>query len=93
MSPFILLLIRKTTQVELKRIMLRQQKPISFFTGLSSRKPESLLAEIRAAQVVMSNSATPGTIARQAPLSMVFPRQEYWSGLPFPPPGIFPTQG
>ena len=22
-----------------------------------------------------------------------FPRQEYWSGLPFPPPGIFPTQG
>ena len=29
----------------------------------------------------------------QAPLSMVFPRQEYWSGLPFPPWGTFPTQG
>ena len=29
----------------------------------------------------------------QAPLSMGFPRQEYWSGLPFPSPGIFPTQG
>ena len=77
-------------------IMLRQQKPISFFTGLSSRKPKSLLAEIRAAQVrmfvcsVASNSATPGTIARQAPLSMVFPRQEHWSGLPFPPPGDLP---
>ena len=30
---------------------------------------------------------TPWTVARQAPLSMVFPRQEYWSGLPFPSPG------
>ena len=30
---------------------------------------------------------TPGTIAHQAPLSMGFPRQEYWSGLLFPPPG------
>ena len=27
------------------------------------------------------------TAARQAPLSMGFSRQEYWSGLPFPPPG------
>ena len=31
--------------------------------------------------------ATPRTVAHQAPLSMGFPRQEYWSGLPFPPPG------
>ena len=29
-------------------------------------------------------------MARQAPLSMGFPRQEYWSGLPFPPPGDLP---
>ena len=36
---------------------------------------------------------TPETVARQAPLSMGFFRQEYWSGLPFLPPGIFPTQG
>ena len=28
--------------------------------------------------------ATPQTVARQDPLSMGFPRQEYWSGLPFP---------
>jgi len=36
----------------------------------------------------MSDSfATPWTVAHQAPLSMVFPRQEYWSGLPCPPPG------
>ena len=30
---------------------------------------------------------TPYIVARQAPLSMGFPRQEYWSGLPFPSPG------
>ena len=32
-------------------------------------------------------SATPWTVAHQAPLSMGFSRQEYWSGLPFPAPG------
>ena len=31
--------------------------------------------------------ATPRTVACQAPLSIGFLRQEYWSGLPFPPPG------
>ena len=30
---------------------------------------------------------TPRTVAHQAPLSMEFPRQEYWSGLPFPSTG------
>ena len=30
---------------------------------------------------------TSWTVAHQAPLSMGFPSQEYWSGLPFPPPG------
>ena len=33
------------------------------------------------------------TVACQSPLSMGFCRQEYWSGLPFPPPGDLPTQG
>ena len=42
---------------------------------------------------VVSDFATPWTVAHQAPLSMEFSRQEYRSGLPFPPPGIFPTQG
>ena len=35
----------------------------------------------------------PWTVASQAPLSVGFPRREYWSELPFPPPGIFLTQG
>ena len=34
---------------------------------------------------------TPSTVALQAPLFMGFPRQEYWSGLPFPPPGDIPN--
>ena len=33
---------------------------------------------------------TPWTVALQAPVSMGFPRQEYWSGLPFPSPGDLP---
>ena len=37
--------------------------------------------------------ATPWTVACQAPLSTGFLRQEYWSSLLFPSPGIFPTQG
>ena len=43
---------------------------------------------------VMSNSfVTPRTVALQAPLSMGFPRQEYWSVLPFPSPGDLPNPG
>ena len=37
--------------------------------------------------------ATPWTVACQAPLSMGFPRQEYWSGLRFPPPRDLPNPG
>ena len=33
------------------------------------------------------------TVAHQAPLSMGYSRQEYWSGLPFPPPGDLPNPG
>ena len=43
--------------------------------------------------LVLSDSATPGTAAHQAPLSMGFSRQEYWSGLPCPPPGDLPNPG
>ena len=37
--------------------------------------------------------STPRTVAHQAPLSMCFPRQEYWRGLPFPSPGNLPNPG
>ena len=44
---------------------------------------------------VLSDSLTltPQTVVCQAPLSMEFSRQEYWSGLPFPSPGNLPNPG
>ena len=42
---------------------------------------------------VMSDSATPWTVAHQAPLSMEFSLEAYWSGLSFPSPGDLPDTG
>ena len=42
---------------------------------------------------VASNSATPWTVAHQAPPSMESSRQEYWSGMPFPSPGDLSDPG
>ena len=41
--------------------------------------------------VVFNSFMTQWTVACHAPLSMEFPRQEYWSGLPFPPPRDLPN--
>ena len=41
----------------------------------------------------MSDYAIPWAVAHQSPLSMGFSRQEYWSGLPCPPPGDLPQPG
>ena len=41
----------------------------------------------------MFDSAALWTVARQAPLSLGFSRQKYWSGLPCPPPGDLPDSG
>ena len=57
--------------------------------------PDLSLGRIRQMHVysVESDSLQPQwTVAHQAPLSMEFSRQEYWSGLPFPPPGDLPDQ-
>ena len=45
------------------------------------------------ASVVSNSMQTDGTVAHQAPLSMGFPRQEYWSGLSCPPPRDLPDTG
>ena len=42
---------------------------------------------------VVFDSATPWTVACQAPLSMGLSQQEYWSGLSFPSPGDLPNLG
>ena len=43
--------------------------------------------------VVSDSFATPWTVAHQVPLSVGFSSQEYWSGVPFPPPGDLPNPG
>jgi len=40
---------------------------------------------------VILDSVTSWTVTPQAPLSVEFPRQEYWCGLPFPSPGDLPN--
>ena len=53
----------------------------------------TLSKERKWSRSVMSDFATPWTIAYQAPPPMGFSRQEYWSGLPFPSPGDLPNPG
>ena len=64
-----------------------------FFTKEPPRTPQEVKwSEVKSLSRVRL-FATPWTVAHQAPLPMGFSRQEDWSGLPFPSPGIFPTQG
>ena len=55
--------------------------------------PLPFLSLLLSCWVVSNSSMTAWTVARQAPLSMGFPRQEYWSRLPCPPPGDLPNPG
>ena len=54
---------------------------------------ESRINLLFSRSVVSNSFAIPCTIACQAPLSMGFPRQEYWRGLPIPCPGDLPHSG
>ena len=58
--------------------------PLHGHVGLIFRESESEVAQ---------SNATPWTVAYQAPPSIGFSRQEYWSGLPFPSPGDFLNPG
>ena len=60
---------------------------------LKARSWVNILPTISRACLVKSDFGIPYTVARQAPLSMGFPRQEYCSELPFPPPGDLPNPG
>ena len=60
------------------------------------QEAEALTPDHRVQEHVLSCGrlfGTPWTAAHQAPLSMGFSRQEYWSGLPFPSPGDLPDSG
>ena len=64
-----------------------------FKIGLSSFMPICYCCLLFSRSVVPDPFLIPQTITRQAPLSMGFPRQDYWSGLPCPPPGDLPKPG
>ena len=59
---------------------------------MTSRSWHSLESE-SVSHSVVSDSATPWTVAHEAPLSMEFSRQEYWSGLSFPSPEYLLNSG
>ena len=71
---------------------------VSSSTPLSPNKENveikrTFYPEVEHACMLVACHLTPWTIAHQAPLSMGFSRQEYWNGLPSPPPGDLPNPG
>ena len=83
---------------QLGRLIPAPKKGISLLavilTTIDSREPRrhhplSPMYMLSRAQLF----ATPCTVAHQAPLSLGFPRQEYWIGLPLPSPGDLPDPG
>ena len=73
-----------------------KRKFMSHFWTESERAESCLLPsaqnspDVKVAYCGLVALVTPWTVACQAPLSMGFPKQEYWSGLPFPSPGDLP---
>ena len=67
--------------------------PCSYGWGTCEINDSPRLSVCMRACLVISDSLQPYGLARQAPLSMGFFRQEYWSGLPCPPPGDLPDPG
>ena len=72
------------------------EKLMSLLFNMLSRLVITFLPRSRGEEKSLSHVqlfATPWTVAHQTPWSKGFSRHEYWSGLPFPSPGDFPTQG
>ena len=59
----------------------------------SARDFSAYFIQLMLRSSVLSDSANMWTVTHQAPLPMGFSRQEYSSGLPFPPPGDLPDSG
>ena len=69
-----------------EKVIIFQRGSINYSIGLCIAK----WSEVKSLSRVRL-FATPWTVAYNAPLSMEFSRQEYWSGLPFPSPGDLPS--
>ena len=79
---------KDTTVLYFGHFLERLFSGVTLASAALSRLQHSVLSHS-----VMSDSETPWTVARQAPLPMGCPRQENWSGLPFPSPGDLPDSG
>ena len=75
------------------RVLALQKEILShgFHPTTWMKLKDSMLSKMKVK--VMSDSATPGTVAHQVPVSMEFPRQEYWSELSYHSPGDLPDPG
>ena len=87
----------KNIQSDLENQFFKIARCVKHWTIVKKLK-ESIVNNNYAVLVLMLLSrvqlfATPWTVAHQAPLSMGFSRQEYWSGVPYPPPGDPPNPG
>ena len=71
------------------KIQTNEPKHILEVLALDSRKVKNGSVS----HSVVSDTVTPWAVVCQAPISMEFSRQEYWSGLPFPSPGDLPDPG
>ena len=82
---------RTTTQASLvQKVCLTRENALQAMLG-SVNCPHCGFGESEKVLVIQSClTVTPWTAAHQAPLSMGFSRQEFWSGLPFPSPGDLP---
>ena len=82
---------------EIKRCLLLGRKAMTNLDSILKSRDITLLTKVCISFSLVAKScltlATPWTVACQAPLSMGFSRQEYWSGLHSLLQGIFPTQG
>ena len=74
--------------------MCRKGKTLALLVGMQidTATMEDSIVKVKSLNRVLL-FATPWTVAHQAPPSMGFSRQEYWSGLPFPSPGDLPHPG
>ena len=82
--------IRFSTLQANQGTVVRGTYKVSYFSVKKIHRSTSCMRSCSVAQLLF---ATVWTVAHQAPLSMGFSRQEYWSGLPCPPLGDLPDPG
>ena len=84
---------------EIKRLLLLRRKAMTNIDSILKSRDITLPTKVCLVKVKVKSLShvqlfgNPWTVAYQAPPSMGFSRQEYWSGLPFPSPGDVPDPG